>query len=191
MIYDGSAGQPIRSISLTVRDRLLAGFRCIYLNSEARIGEFRSSLAETGVDVEAEERNRCLILSSERPHLVDGHFEITEMLDNLRAELNSALRDGFTGLWATGDMTWEMGPDQDVMKLLKYEWELEKFFQSHPQIGGLCQYNRNTFPKALIEDVISLHPAAFINETLSILNAKFTPMESAFEVNDLPSFLRR
>src|SRR5262249_25959752 len=144
------------------------------------IAEIQSSLATAGVDVAFELQRSNLILSSARPHLVEGHFEIDEMLQSLKTEFDRAMNDGYAGLWATGDMTWEMGPDQDVMKLLKYEWGLEQFIHSHPQFSGICQYNLNTFPKALLQEAISLHPATFINETLSILNARFTPMESAF-----------
>ena len=33
-----------------------------------------------------------------------------------------ALDDGYSGLWATGDMSWEFGPAKDFSMLLEYEW---------------------------------------------------------------------
>jgi MEDS: MEthanogen/methylotroph, DcmR Sensory domain len=176
MVYDGPAGRHLRPISRTVRDKLIDHYRCIYLNSEPMIAEFRTYLAAAGVDVELELRQSNLILSSERPHLVRGRFEIRVMLETLQTALDRALSDGYIGLWATGDMTWEMGRDHDVMKLLQYEWRLERFIQSHPQFGGVCQYHVNSFPMGLLDQAVALHPEIYVNETLSILNAKYTPL---------------
>ncbi len=39
----------------------------------------------------------------------DGSFDVPMMLANLEEALDQALRDGYKGLWATGDMTWEFG----------------------------------------------------------------------------------
>jgi hypothetical protein len=77
-------------------------------------------------------------------------------------------------------MTWELGRDQNVQKLLEYEWRLEKFIQAHPELGGVCQYHVDTLPKGLVERGICSHPAIFVNETLSVLNAQFTPTENLF-----------
>ena len=181
MVYDGPAGRHLRPISRTVRDRLIEGYRCIYLNSEPMIAEFRSYLAAAGVDVELELRESNLILSSERPHLIHGRFEIRAMLEALQTEFDRAMSDGHVGLWATGDMTWEMGRDQDVMKLLQYEWRLERFIQSHPQFGGVCQYHVNSLPVGLLDQAVALHPEIYVNETLSILNARYTPLEGIFD----------
>ena len=34
------------------------------------------------------------------------------MLDLLKDAADQAVRDGYRGLWATGDLTWELGPQQ-------------------------------------------------------------------------------
>jgi hypothetical protein len=181
MVYDGTAGRHLRPISRTVRDRLIEHYRCIYLNSEPMIAEFRAYLAATGVDVELELREANLILSSERPQLIDGRFEIRVMLEILQTEFDHAMSDGHTGLWATGDMTWEMGPDKDVMRLLEYEWRLDRFIHSHPQFGAVCQYHLDTLPTGLLEQGVSAHPEIYVNETLSILNARYPPLGGNFD----------
>ena len=92
----------------------------------------------------------------------------------LEDSLRQALRDGYEGLWATGDMTWEMGSEKDFSKLLDYEWQLERFFQSHPEMGGICQYRADLFPRPLMGQALRMHPAIFLNETLSRVNPYYS-----------------
>jgi hypothetical protein len=174
MVYTGAPSVHLRPVSLVIRERLRQGHRCIYLNSAPMVAGMRSYLAAAGVDVEEETRESNLVLSSERPHIVNGRFELDGMLASLQTELERALRDGHAGLWATGDMTWEMGPDQDVKKLQEYEQRLDAFLHAHPQMGGICQYHADTLRKELVDQALLLHPAIFLNETLSILNTQYS-----------------
>ena len=176
LVYSGPPNQHLRPVSLVIREKLKQRHRCIYLNSEPMVAGMRSYLAAAGVDVEAEARASNLILSSERPHLVEDCFEVDQMLRSLQSELERALREEYAGLWATGDMTWEMGADRDVKKLVKYERSLERFLHSHPQMGGICQYHADTLPREFVDEGLRLHPAIFINETLSILSPQFNAL---------------
>ena len=175
LVYGGAPNLHLRPVSLVIREKLMRQYRCVYLNSEPMVAGMRSYLAAAGVDVEAEVGASNLILSSDRPHLVDDRFELSAMLRMLRDELDRALRDGYAGLWATGDMTWEMGPDRDLKKLAEYERFLDEFLRAHPQMGGICQYHADTLPKEIVDQGMRLHPAIFINETLSILNTQYDP----------------
>jgi hypothetical protein len=175
LVYTGSPNLHLRPVALVIREKLKQGRRCIYLNSGPMVAGMCSYLAAVAVDVEKEVRATNLILSSDRPHLVNDRFEVDGMLKALQSELERALRDGYAGLWATGDMTWEMGPDQDVAKLGEYERRLDEFLHTHPQMGGICQYHTNTLPAEIVDQGVRLHPAIFINETLSILNSQFSP----------------
>jgi len=62
-----------------------------------------------------------LVLSSDQGHLVDGHFDVDKMIRGLEEAVPQALSDGYLGLWATGDMTWEFGSRKETAKLLEYE----------------------------------------------------------------------
>jgi hypothetical protein len=62
------------------------------------IAGFRSYLAATGVDVEGALARASLILSSQRPHLVNGGFDVTAMLQSLGSEITRALELGYAGL---------------------------------------------------------------------------------------------
>jgi MEDS: MEthanogen/methylotroph, DcmR Sensory domain len=81
--------------------------------------------------------------------------------------------EGYEGLWATGDMSWEFGPQKDFSKLLEYETRLEEFFREHPTISGICQYHADTLPREVLSQGLLTHPSIFINETLSRINPHY------------------
>jgi hypothetical protein len=161
-------------LAAIVREKLQQNYRCLYLNSSPMVAEMRSYLAAAGVDVAHEVTRNALVLTSEQGHLVDGtHFDSERMMRSLENALSEALREGYKGLWATGDMTWELGPDKDFSKLLEYERRLEEFFRTHPEIGGVCQYHAETLPRNVVQQGLLVHRALFINETLSLVNPHY------------------
>lgn len=183
LMYEGAPSRQLTLIAAAGRAKLLENHRCLYLNSPPMVAGMRSYLAMEGVDVSEEMAKGRLVLSSERQHLINGRFDVDSMMRTLEDTLRQALSDGYQGLWATGDMTWEMGPEKDLSKLLNYEWQLEKFFQEHPEIGGVCQYRADTFPREVMARALRLHPAIFLNETLSRVNPYY------FHGGDPPAYV--
>lgn len=133
----------------------------------------RSYLAAEGVDVAREIEQGHLVLSSEQSHLIDGTFDVDRMIESLEAAIRQAMKDGYQGLWATGDMSWEFGPQKDFSKLVEYEHRLEELFHKYPYFSGLCQYHRDSLPREAVQQGLVVHPAIFINETLSHLNPQY------------------
>ncbi len=74
---------------------------------------------------------RCLYLNSE------------PMVAGFRSY---SMRDGFNGLWATGDMVWQLGSERNADKLLVYEYAVEELLQNNPTLSGVCQYHKDTLP---------------------------------------------
>jgi hypothetical protein len=105
---------------------------------------------------------------------VDAMMHLVEDL------FHQALEDGYQGLWGTGDMTWEMGAEEDSSKLLEYERRLEEFFQEHPQFGVICQYHADTLPHEMMRQGLLAHRAVFISQRLSLLNPYYVRPESFF-----------
>jgi hypothetical protein len=165
-------------IARIISQKLQQTYRCLYLNSPQMLTGMRRYLVEAGVDVEYETLRMSLILSAEKNHLVDGRrFSVDRMMHDLEDALEQALDDGYAGLWATGDMTWELGPEVGSGKLLEYEWRLEEFFRSHPEIGGVCQYHIDSLPGVLVREGLCSHPGLFVNETLSMSNPHYVSPE--------------
>jgi MEDS: MEthanogen/methylotroph, DcmR Sensory domain len=170
LIYQGAPSKHLPALALAMRDRLRQNHRCLYLNSPPMVAGLRSYLAATGVDVAHEVAKSRLILSSDQQHLADGSFDMDRMLQTLQRLLDNALRDRYAGLWAVGDMTWELGPENDPARLLEYELRLEKIFQQRPELSGICQYHADTLPREMMRQSLLVHPSIFVNQTLSLIN---------------------
>lgn len=147
----------------------------MYLNSRPMVAGMRSHLAVVGVDVAAEVAKTRLILSFDPVTAPDGDFNSDMMLRILEAALDQALKDGYKGLWASGDMTWEFGSGQDFGKLMEYEWRLEGLFQRRPELCGICQYHQDTLPREVTRQGLLTHQSIFINHTLSRVNPHYLP----------------
>lgn len=178
LIYAGPPSRHLPALAVTLRAKLWRNYRCLYLNSPPMVAGIRSYLAAAGIDVEAEMARGSLVLSAEQGHLVDGRFDVPRMLESLSAALQQALHDGYAGLWATGDMTWEMGPQKDFTRLLDYEWHLEEFLRTHPEMSGICQYHAETLPREVLRHGLLAHRSIFVNETLSLVNPQYLRPDS-------------
>ncbi len=107
LVYQGAPSQHLPLVAPVIREKLEQNYRCLYLNSAPMVAGMRSYLAAAGIDVAHESAKGSLVLSSEQQHLRGGLFDADAMLQSLEDTLRQALRDGYAGLWATGDMTWE------------------------------------------------------------------------------------
>jgi hypothetical protein len=168
LIYGGSPSQKLPLVAAMVQRRLADGYRCLYLNSAPMVAGMGSTLAALGIDVRSEIANSRLILSSE-PVSVGG-FDIDVMLNKLKNVLDEALNDGYKGLWASGDLTWEFGPQRDFSKLLEYEFRLEELFRERKELYGICQYHKDTLPEDVMRQCLLVHPGIFISDTITRIN---------------------
>jgi MEDS: MEthanogen/methylotroph, DcmR Sensory domain len=173
LIYRGPPSKHLPALAAAMREKLQQNHRCLYLNSPTMVAGLRSYLAAAGVDVAVEVARRQLILSSDQQHLAAGRFDIERMLKTLENLLRNSLRDRYAGLWAVGDMTWELGPEREPARLLEYEWRLENLFRQYPQLGGICQYHADTLPGSLMRQSLLVHPSIFVNQTLSLINPHY------------------
>ena len=178
LIYAGSPSAHLPALASSIRRKLIDNYRCLYLNSPPMVAGLRSYLFAAGVDVPTEVAKGNLVLSSDHSHLQEGRFNVTRMLKLLNDAVEQAVKEGYDGIWATGDMSWEFGPEKDFSKLLEYEWRLEELFLKQPSLSGVCQYHRDTLPSEIVEQGLSSHQAIFINDTLSRVNPRYIPATS-------------
>jgi hypothetical protein len=161
-----------------IKHNLKKNVRCVYLNSPPMVAGLRSYLFAAEVDVPKEISKGSLVLSSDRGYLQNGTFDVERMLGVLGDAMEQAVIDGYEGLWATGDMSWEFGPAKDFSKLLEYEWRLEAFLRQHPTLSGICQYHIDSLPTEIVEQGLLTHQTLFINDTLSRLNPHYRDCEN-------------
>ena len=173
LIYEGAPSRQLPAVAAMMRQMLGAGYRGLYLNSPAMVAGMSSYLAAQGTDVAQEISKTSLILSSDRSHLSGGSFDVEEMIGKLEHAIVRALRDGFKGLWATGDMLWEFGSEKNLQKLVRYERQLEELFRRQPLLCGICQYHGDLLPDEILRQGLLTHRSVFINETLSRINIHY------------------
>ena len=172
MIYEGAPSHKLRILAIVLQRKLAEGYRCLYLNSAPMVAGMRSTLAAMGTDVSYEIAKARLVLSSE-PVTSGREFDSEVMLGKLEDSLDQAINDGYRGLWATGDMTWEFGPENNFSKLLEYEWGLEEMFHRRKELSGICQYHQDTLPREVMRQGLLTHSSIVINETLSRINPHY------------------
>jgi len=175
LVYRGEPTIQLAKLAASIHIHLKANYRCLYLNSPNMVNGIRSYLIASGLNVFDEVFKRRLVLTSDRSHLRDDVFDPQLMMETLEAALNSALEDGYAGLWASGDMAWEFGEAKDFAKLVEYEHALEAFFITHPALRGVCQYHVDLLPPGIAEQAVATHPALYVNETLTTINPQYVP----------------
>lgn len=169
-IYEGAPSSHLADIARTLIQKLKANHRCLYLNSPPMVAGMRWHLSAAGLDLKEQMERGALVLLSDQSHLRGEKFDVARMLELLRDGVKQALADGYLGLWAAGDMTWEFGSEANLDKLLEYERSLEEFMQSNPALSGICLYHRDTLPAHAIQTALITHPALYISTALSQIN---------------------
>lgn len=190
LIYDGAPSRHLPMLARVMRQKLNQGYRCMFLDSAPMVVGMRSYLAAAGVDVIADVASGRLIMSSERNYLIGGRrFDVDRMLGAIADAVQSALGGGFEGLWASGNIGWELGPERDFSQLLEYEWQLDGFIRENPGLQGICQYHRDTLPAEAVTDGLLSHASLVVDEARSLINPHLCARE-AFrkDSRDNPNF---
>lgn len=172
LIYDGAPSGKLPLLAALIKGKLEEGYRCLYLNSLPMVAGIGSVLASIGIDVVKEIESGSLVLSSE-PVLVEGQFDIDSMLAKLEGAIDQALKDGYKGLWASGDMTWEFGAHSNFSKLMEYELRLDNLFHQRKELHGVCQYHIDTLPKNVLREGLVAHNEVIISETVCKVNPDY------------------
>jgi hypothetical protein len=178
MIYDGAPGLNLPRLIPLLIGRVEEGYRCLFLGSPAMVADMRVALAAARPSLADEMRRNAIILTSDQSHLRDGQFDSKRMISALSDMTTAALTDGYKGLWASGDMTWEMGTAGKLVDLLSYECALESYFRRQPALCGVCIYHRDTLPLDMIGKALYTHPSLYINHTLQRVNPYYLQPDS-------------
>ena len=165
LIY-GSFEEQMTTIIPYFKAGLARGERCVYIADDRSADQVLAALAGGGVDVQREvDRGALVMLTKRDAYLRAGHFEPRAMIAFLQQAIDETMALGFSGLRATGEMTWALGPEVGNDRLIEYEALLnETVFAAGSRAVGLCQYNRHRFPPEIIEGVLRTHPVAVLGD---------------------------
>jgi signal transduction histidine kinase/CheY-like chemotaxis protein len=161
LVYENAAEQLAAAVPF-LRAGLAQGERCLYIADERTTEEVAQALTAGRVNVPGEcARGALRLLTGRESYLRSGRFDPRRMIAFLGEAVAEALAAGFTGLRATGEMTWALGPEVPSECLTEYEALLNDFFPRQRALG-LCQYSRSRFPPAVLRDVLRTHPVAVL-----------------------------
>jgi len=119
-------------------------------------------LRDGEVDVETcLKQGQLRFLTPEETYLRGGKFNPEKMIDLLRAEMETAVKAGYTALRGTGEMSWALGGTAGLKKLVDYELKLNEFFPNSKCVG-VCQYDRRRFAPEFLRKTLRMHPIAVI-----------------------------
>ena len=141
-----------------LRSGLERGERCVYIVDENTADEVLRALTDDGVDAAAAVASGALIVITKREsYLKNGYFDPDRMIRFLEESAREAKSLGYAALRVTGEMTWALGPEPGVEKVLEYEAKLNDVI-GRGDLEVLCQYNRVRFGPVVIKEVIHTHP---------------------------------
>jgi len=176
LIYDGHPSEQLPVIVPLLLDGIRDRWRTLYLGDPDTLQMVDTALSEQGVDTAQKTREGALVLSADRTHLAGGRFDPQAMVDGLRTAIDGAVAEGFGGLCATGDMTWELGTDENFTYLLEYEARLDRVFREKP-LRGICQYRRDLVPHEAIRHALLTHRSLYVGDVLNQDNLFYIPPE--------------
>lgn len=165
-----------------IRGGLSRGERCLYVCGEQTPDEFRAELRRAGIDISAEEKRGALVLITKREgHLKGGSFKASRMIEMLNRAVADALKAGFAGLCAAGDMTWLLDDAPGSHEIVEFEALLNHFYSSN-QALGLCQYNRNRLPPKVLDTCLATHRHIRVEGPMILENPFYELPEDAMTI---------
>ena len=139
--------------------------RCVFAGPRSMLPAMREGLAAAGVDVGFEiARGALRMLVDEETYLRNGKFKPDDMLDMIAGLEAEALRDGFSGLRAVGDMSWALTGCGE-QEIVDYEVRLNRFIRGRKTMA-LCQFDRRKFDATFIHDIIRTHALVLIGREI-------------------------
>ncbi|MFP5277465.1 MAG: MEDS domain-containing protein [Acidobacteriota bacterium] len=166
LIYDTPEDQAALAASF-LRAGLEKRERCLYVSDDGLVETVLAAMKRMGVEVGAARAVGALeIVTKREAYLRDGYFTPQRMIDFLRESTISAQRSGYQALRLAAEMTWALGDESGVERLVEYEALLNHFFREHACLAA-CQYDRKRFAAETVRAVIHTHPLVTIGQTVA------------------------
>jgi anti-anti-sigma regulatory factor len=140
-----------------VLDGLDRGHKVLYVGDSKGAADLVSKLFALDEGVEsAVESGQIELRSALDFYAPDGAFVAERSLGTARQEHARALDEGYTGLSATGDMSWALAGAPGSDDLVDYERGLDDEEPDDTRVL-LCQYDHGRFAPATESDVVTAH----------------------------------
>lgn len=141
---------------------LVLGERCVFFTHDTSAGTIIDAMQRDGFDLESYvQKGAFEVINTRDAHLKDGRFAESKMMDYWTQQLDSTVRDGFTGLRASVEMTWALTENAGCDTLAPYEARLNEFTDSQP-VTIMCQYDRRKFKPNKLTAIMHAHRQAVV-----------------------------
>ncbi len=116
-------------------------------------------LMSIGVDIQQsdDKREPFDIFRTEDFYCPKGRFVPEDIFNNLSTYYQSIIREGYSGIRASGEMSWSQKDFPGSERLIEYEAGLNELFVKF-QIKTICQYDARLFGGDIILNVLKVHP---------------------------------
>lgn len=140
--------------------------KCVCIVGEAGQEDVCRALGRLGIDTENYIRQGQLSFrTKEESYLRDEFFSPLAMLDLIEQTHYSALKAGYSGLRASGELNWVAQDFPGTSRVIDYEREANFLFR-HNRLIALCQYNEKVVPENILLGVMHTHPKTVIHGRL-------------------------
>jgi hypothetical protein len=190
-IYRTDAEQRAITVDF-VRHGIAKHERMLYIANFQTAGQLRETLISAGIPVdELVASGQLVIQTAKEAYLCDGLFDPDKMIELLGQAGASAVRDGFSALRITGEMTWALAGVPGSERLVEYEAKLNRFFPGS-NCHAICQYDRRRFDSEMLLDILHTHPKVMLGETaFDNADMYFVPPESFLAADRQGALLER
>ena len=159
-----------------IRQGLERNEKVIYIVDTRSANKVINYLRDDGGETEAYlESGQLIILEVGQTYMREGIFDPEGMIALLRDHTEQALKEGYSALRVTGEMSWALRDLSSPERLIEYEAKLNEFFPGSNCLA-ICQYDRRKFPAGLLLDILTTHPIACVGTDV-FENFYYTPPE--------------
>lgn len=150
----GSDAEHEAIVARYARQALRRGERLLYFAHASDDATIRAFLEREGIDAEA----GIALGQIEIRRVQRGRARVDpdELIAELRAGRHAALRDGYSALCATTEMSWALARPGDLDALARYERAADRVL-SQSDVAGLCQYDRRLFEPDVLDRLVAAH----------------------------------
>lgn len=162
-------------MSRYVSSGLAEGEQVAYFVDTVSIESLRETLASHGVPVPAPDDARLLVSPAVDMYCPGGTFVPDQMLGNFPIVYNAGVAAGFSGVRATGEMSWARRGIPGSERLIEYESRINEVVREVP-LTAVCQYDARRFDGATLFEVLMVHPVMIVRGRIS-RNPYYLPPE--------------
>jgi anti-anti-sigma regulatory factor len=103
----------------------------------------------------------------------DARFDASRTISQTLEKIETACREGYPGVRATGDMGWALRPGMQLSELVEYEEAAHRELFADGRFTGICQYDQQRFSSQLTGTMSAIHSLTVI-ERIGDLHVSFT-----------------